>query len=81
VITKVAISAVYKQNTSKKHIELSSSVKVDSVFNMPSMINQKAVVKNIKQTDIRIATFASFLQFYIFFTQKIVTNSKLKFIK
>lgn len=42
------VSAVYKHNTSKKHIELSSSAKVDSVFNMLSMINQKAVIKNIK---------------------------------
>lgn len=54
---KAGISAFYKHNTSKKHIELSSNAKVDSVFNMPSIVNQKAVIKNIKQTEIRIASF------------------------
>jgi len=46
VIAKVAYQPLH--NTSKKHIELSSCAKVDSAFNMPSMINQKAVIKNIK---------------------------------
>ncbi|XP_008189985.1 uncharacterized protein LOC103311924 [Acyrthosiphon pisum] len=54
---KGGISAVQKHNSSKKHIELSSNAKVDSVFNMPSMIKQKAVLKNIKETEIRIASF------------------------
>ncbi|XP_008178451.1 uncharacterized protein LOC103307857 [Acyrthosiphon pisum] len=54
---KGGISAVQKHNSSKKHIELSSNAKVDSVFNMPSMIKQKAMLKNIKETEIRIVSF------------------------